>query len=259
MISAPSIRKHVNSDPEPGCGEAASPGPALWPGTRWMPEALRNVIAKRRCTLLLAASATVIWAAAAGDGLLAKTRIIEALELTRQSIFDGRWWTICTGPLLHVSFHHLIFDVLGLLIVGWIFEPMLRRGMMWIVLAINVAVAIAAFAIYPDLDSYCGLSALDQGLLAAGAVALAMSRNTRPALIIAGVLALKWFGELAFDQSSLGLVSSDASRYGEPVPWCHAVGGMAGALSAWVYTLSSSFRKSHRKHVRLPCLDRPNG
>lgn len=230
-----SNRTPVSSGPESGFGAAADLDSSLRAGTRSIRDAWLRAIAKRRCTLTVAASATAIWVAAAIAGLLAKTLNVEALELTRQSLFDGRWWTICTGPLLHVSFQHLIFDVLGLLIVGWIFEPMLKRGMMWIVLAINIAVAIAAFVIYPELDSYCGLSALDQGLLAAGAVALAMNRNTRPALIIAGVLALKWIGELAFEQSSLGLVSSDAARYGEPVPWCHAIGGIAGALSAWLW------------------------
>ena len=200
---------------------------------------MRSEIAQRPCTIIIALLA-VILSLGGGSGALAPS-----LQLTRDSLIEGRLWTILTGPLLHVSFRHLLFDVLGLLVVGWIFEPMLKRGMIWIVIAINIAVAIAAFAIYPGLQSYCGLSALDQGLLAAGAVALAMNRNARPALIIAGVLALKWIGELVFAQSSLGLISTDPALYGTPVPWCHAIGGIAGGLSAWLWIKSCEVTSRH--------------
>jgi hypothetical protein len=128
---------------------------------------------------------------------------------------------------------------------------MLKRRMIWIVMAINVAVAIAAFALYPDVNSYCGLSALDQGLLAAGAVALWLNRNTRPALIIATVLTLKWISELALGQSSLGLVTTDASRYGTPVPWCHVIGGLAGAASAWLCL--RHFHRARSRHNEVRC------
>lgn len=195
-------------------------------------DSMSDAVLRRPCTIIIALLAVIISIGEFGETLPT------SLQLTRQSLLDGRLWTILSGPLLHVSVQHLAFDVLGLLIVGWIFEPMLKRGMIFFVIPINVAVAIAAFAIYPDLQSYCGLSALDQGLLAAGAVALAMNRNTRPALIIASVLVLKWISELVFAQSSLGLISADPARYGTPVPWCHAIGGIAGALSAWLWVKS---------------------
>jgi rhomboid family GlyGly-CTERM serine protease len=171
---------------------------------------------------------------------------IASLELSRQSLSAGQVWTILTGPLLHVTFEHLLFDLLGLLIVGWIFEPMMRGGMAIIVLAINVAVAMAVFAIYPDVDSYRGLSSLDQGLLAAGAAALAWKRNWRAAAIIGIVLAAKWTFELLQGGPMMGFVSTDATRYGAPVPWTHAIGGLIGAASMLVWLGSADFRHRRR-------------
>jgi membrane associated rhomboid family serine protease len=159
------------------------------------------------------------------------------LQLSRASLQQGHLWTIVTGPLLHVSSAHVIFDVLGLLIVGWFVEPLLRSAFVPVSMAINVAVALGVFAIYPGIQVYCGLSALDQGLLAAGAITLALRREWRSAGIIAIVLAMKWTGELVVSDSLLGFFASsgaDPMKYGQPVPWCHAIGGVAGALSVLI-------------------------
>src|SRR5262245_38953182 len=179
----------------------------------------------------------------------------EMLELTRHGLRGGRLWTVFTGPLLHVSFEHLLFDVLGLLVVGCAFEPMFTRGFPILAPIVSVAVAIAAFAVYPDVAIYRGLSALDQGLLAGGAAALASHRRYRAALIIAAVLLIKWSGELVCVSSLMAWVSSDPAHYGESVPWCHAIGGLAGAAStaAWLKMAMRSAPAARPSRPGTPC------
>ena len=82
---------------------------------------IRSTIAQRPCTIIIALLAIVLSLGGFGATLAS------SLELTRDSLIEGRLWTILTGPLLHVSFQHLVFDVLGLLIVGWIFLSLRRE------------------------------------------------------------------------------------------------------------------------------------
>jgi rhomboid family GlyGly-CTERM serine protease len=154
------------------------------------------------------------------------------LALSREAPAHGHWWTLLTGALLHVSDLHVCMDVLGLLLVGCIFEPKFGRAWPWFVAIINVVVGLGALALYPHLPGYCGLSALDQGLLAAGVVALAFEHNWRAAMIIGGTLLAKWTFEISGGLPLMGTVTDDPLHYGLPVPWAHAIGGVTGALVA---------------------------
>ena len=97
---------------------------------------------------------------------------LTALELSSAAIARGNWWAVFTGHLLHLTVTHLVFCVVGLVVVGLVFEPLLGR--VYGVIAVLVAVAVASgFVVaHPDLPGYYGLSSLAQGLFVAGLVAL---------------------------------------------------------------------------------------
>ncbi len=174
------------------------------------------------------------------------------LALSRDALAHGRWWTLVTGSLLHVSDLHVRMDVLGLLMVGGIFEPRFGRAWPWLVASINIVVGLGALALYPHLPGYCGLSALDQGLLAAGVVALMFEQRWSAAAIIGGTLIAKWTFEVAGGLPLMGTMTNDPLQYGQSVPWAHAIGGATGALAA---TLVKLARVNRRAAARAPWRD----
>jgi membrane associated rhomboid family serine protease len=92
---------------------------------------------------------------------------LSALELSAGAMASGRWWTMFTGHLLHLSPTHLIFCVAGLLVAGYVFEPLFGRSYATITAAVAVAVGLAFVIAHAELSGYYGLSSLDQGLFVA--------------------------------------------------------------------------------------------
>jgi rhomboid family GlyGly-CTERM serine protease len=155
------------------------------------------------------------------------------LVLSRDALAAGAWWTIFTAPLLHLSGPHLLFDVLGLLFVGWMFEPPLRGRYVWIALSITLVVSATFLIAYPQLDSYYGLSSLDQGLFCAGLAALWRRGERVSAGLLLAALAAKWIAELGGGESVLGRLPFDEDAFGTAVPWTHIGGGLAGLFAGY--------------------------
>jgi rhomboid family GlyGly-CTERM serine protease len=186
--------------------------------------AARSWLARRKWTLVIALAAVALHWLPMVD--------VSWLALSREALAQGRWWTPLTGALLHVSDVHVCMDVLGLLLVGCIFEPRFGKAWPWLIAFTNIVVGVGVLALYRHLPGYCGLSALDQGLLAAGAVALIFEGNRRAASIIGVTLIAKWMFEILGGLPLMGAATDDPLQYGQPVPWAHAIGGIAGALAA---------------------------
>jgi len=185
---------------------------------------LARFVARCPLSCLIAAAALALHAVAAlGVGL-------DGLVLSREAIGAGRLWTIFTGPLLHLSGQHLLFDVAGLLVVGYVFEPLLRRAYGVAVAVISIAVGVTFLLAYPHLPAYYGLSSLDQGLFAAGLVALWRRGDRRIAGTLLVMLALKWAFELSGATSLMSAVAADPTAFGMPVPLTHVAGGVAGLI-----------------------------
>ena len=201
-----------------------------------------NAILARKWTLLIASLA----------GLLHVLPIDHALiALTRDNLAHGRLWTLLTGPLLHASTIHLTMDVLGLLVVGCVFEPLFKLSWLSLAAIINIAVGLGVLAAYSHIDGYCGLSALDQGLLAAGVIALLWRGDHLPAAIIGGTLIVKWTFEIIGGLPLMGTMAADPLDYGHSVPLAHAIGGAAAAMSAAMIRWRGATRRSAGHDVTL--------
>jgi rhomboid family GlyGly-CTERM serine protease len=205
---------------------------AIHPDSLTVGARLRSFITQRSVTLGVAAITLVL-------GILPFDHLI--LQLTPEALMHGRIWTMHTAPLLHVSFEHLLLDVLGLLVVGFVFEPMFGwRRWLAIIIAINLAVGLSIFTLYRHLHEFRGLSALDQGLLSAGALALWLRRDRAAGLVIAATLAIKWSLELTSGDSTADQFFGGATNFGQSVPWAHVIGGFAGAFAALISLGSSA-------------------
>ena len=125
---------------------------------------------------------------------------------------------------------HLGWNVLGILLVWWLFASEYRlREWLLILLGSTMAIAIGFLAFEPGLDWYVGFSGVLHGAMAAGLVAwLRTARDPLTACVcILFAAKLSWehvHGALPFTSATLSLpVVHQAHTYG-------AIGGLLVAL-----------------------------
>lgn len=165
----------------------------------------------------------------------------ELLVLDRQAVIDGELWRLISGHWVHSDGEHLVWNVAGLLVLGWLFEPLLQKRLLVVLLIGTVGVDLAIWHALPELELYCGLSGILNSLLAAGLCQ--MWRETRaPLVIVTGAGAVAKIAIETLSTTALFTQSTWPS-----VPPVHAAGFAAGIL--W-WMLSSSSR-SIRDDLRL--------
>jgi rhomboid family GlyGly-CTERM serine protease len=166
----------------------------------------------------------------------------ELLVLDRQAIVDGELWRLITGHWVHSDGEHLAWNVAGLLVLGWLFEPLLRTRLLAVLLAGTVGVDLAVWYALPDLERYCGLSGLLNTLLAAG-LCLMWKTTRAPLVILTGAGAVVKIAVETLSATALFTHSTWPS-----VPPIHAIGFAAGILWWMAFPVS----RSNRRELRLP-------
>lgn len=152
-----------------------------------------------------------------------------ALRYERAAVLAGEWWRLLSGHLVHLGVSHLVLNLAGLALIGWIFGPGLRAAAwLWMLLASVIALGAGFLLLSPQLNWYVGLSGVLHGLLLGAALLdRGFGRGLRLALVL-GVLAKlaweQWAGALPFTaEAAGGPVVVDAHLYG-------ALGGLAAGL-----------------------------
>ncbi len=143
------------------------------------------------------------------------------------SAFDvagGEIWRIITGHFVHADWEHLLWNGLGLAVLGALIEQH-SRTLLWTALGTGVAsVSILLLTPFSQLDYYCGLSGVLNTLLLA-ALWLEWQR-TRSWLIIAiacGAVA-KALIEVSLGTSIVTHISWP------PYAWSHVAGLIGGFM-----------------------------
>lgn len=161
----------------------------------------------------------------AGAGTLA------GLRYDRDAVLSGELWRLVTGHLVHADAIHLGWNLLGVLLVGFLFAREYTWRQWLVVLLVSTAATDLGFLLLePELEWYVGFSGVLHGLMAAGLVA--WLRTTRDWLtwVVAGLFAAKlawehFAGALPFTAGSLSLpVVHEAHTYG-------AIGGLVAGLA----------------------------
>lgn len=155
-----------------------------------------------------------------------------AWRYERSAVLDGEVWRIVTGQLVHLGTGHLLLNLAGLVMIGWVFGPGLRAARWLGVLAGSwVAIGIGFVWLEPQLAWYVGLSGLLHGLLL-GAAVLDHGLDARfRGVFIAGVIGKlgweQWAGALPFTaEAAGGPVVVDAHLYG-------GIGGLLAGILLW--------------------------
>jgi rhomboid family GlyGly-CTERM serine protease len=160
----------------------------------------------------------------------------DAFALEGRAVVSGELWRVVTGHAVHATPYHLLWNVGPLVLLGLLFEPVLR-GRLWTVLGVSaLTVGVGMLALAPEVVVYCGLSGVLNGLLLGGA--LLTIRKDRAAGSVAGAglmtiaIALT-LGKIVFEAAFGHAIFTDVGALGgEPVPLAHALGALGGLIGA---------------------------
>lgn len=151
----------------------------------------------------------------------------EAWRLERALVFVEPW-RLVTGHLVHVGWAHLLMNLAGAALVGFLVGHAFTAGQWaWVMLGCVAGIDLGLLAFSPGIAWYAGFSGVLHGLVAAGAVA-SFARAPGTALALLAGLGVK----LALEQQAAGLAGT-AQLIGAPVVVdAHLYGALAGLAGA---------------------------
>jgi rhomboid protease GluP len=86
----------------------------------------------------------------------------------RKLVFEhGQWWRIFTAPLMHGSVSHLVSNALGLLLAGWLLEPLIGRAWYIAIFTVGAVAGSIGSLLASDAIVSIGASGAIMALLAA--------------------------------------------------------------------------------------------
>jgi len=157
---------------------------------------------------------------------------LPVLRYERSAVLAGEAWRLVTGHLVHADLVHLGWNVLGVLIVAFLFARDYSWRQWLVILGVSTATTDLGFLLLePQLEWYVGFSGVLHGLMAAGLVVWLRTSRDVITWIVTGLFAAKlawehFAGPLPFTAASLELpVVHEAHTYG-------AIGG--GLAGLWL-------------------------
>jgi rhomboid family GlyGly-CTERM serine protease len=134
------------------------------------------------------------WALLLALGLLALLALTgEAgqaqLRYERAALLNGDWWRLVTAHLVHLGPRHLVFNLVGLALLGLLFgrEYSLERWLSIVLLAM-ATVDAGLWFLRPQVAWYAGASGVLHGIWAAGACAQLRRSRWLSALPLAALI-----------------------------------------------------------------------
>lgn len=155
---------------------------------------------------------------------------LPVLRYERSAVLAGEAWRLLTGHLVHADLVHLGWNVLGVVIVAFLFARDYSWRQWLVILLVSTATTDLGFLLLePQLEWYVGFSGVLHGLMAAGLVGWLRTSRDAVTWIVTGLFAAKlawehFAGPLPFTAASLDLpVVHEAHTYG-------AIGGALAGL-----------------------------
>ncbi len=146
----------------------------------------------------------------------------ESLIFDRQAIAAGEFWRLITGHFVHCDFEHVMLNLLGLWGMILIFDSLSAKTIWISLVAGMVFVDVWIWFKMPELVYYCGLSGIENSLLAVGIGSV--WQNRQPGLaIISGLLSV---AKIIYEITSKTALFSHVAW--QSVPQAHAAGFAAG-------------------------------
>ena len=154
----------------------------------------------------------------------------DLLVYDRAGIQAGQWWRAATGHLVHLDAHHLAYNIIAWIALGFLYETSHFGGSGKLALGVfglgGMVVTAALFLGMPATLRYCGLSAILNALFAAITIGLWRETGQRYWLAALGLDAAKIIWE-----ATSGPIFSTGLAW-PPVVGAHLAGFAAGCALA---------------------------
>lgn len=170
--------------------------------------------------------------------LIAAGGLADRFQWDRSAAGGRAAWQLLSCHLTHWSGEHLLWDVLALLILGYLCEARSRAATIACLLASAVTIGLGVQLLLPEMAFYRGLSGVDSallGLLVTMWLGDAITQRNWRAAVLPVATFLLFATKLAIELTTGSAVFVHTSQM-VPVPLAHAIGlgcGMAvGVVSA---------------------------
>lgn len=174
----------------------------------------------QRTALALTIALISITAQFVGDGATA------LLRFDRHLILAGEGWRLLTGNLAHLGWNHLLLNVAGLALIGWLVGAALSPVRWLVVFVVSSLCVTAGLLLWnPELRWYVGLSGTLHGLLLAGLLAGVDEADRIQWLLLAGI-----FAKLGWEQGWGPSASTETLVGGNVIVDAHLYGAVGGAV-----------------------------
>jgi len=165
-----------------------------------------------------------------------------SLYFSATGIQRGEIWRIVSGHLMHADLQHLLWNCLGLLVLGTLLESRSRLVLLAALGAGIVFVSGLLLTPYPQLEYYCGLSGvLNTLLLVALWFEWRLTRSWAIVLITCCSIA-KVIVEVSQGISIVTQISWP------PYAWSHVAGLFGGLCVIWILAKTRPVKPLVRQH-----------
>ena len=160
------------------------------------------------------------------------------LRFDRAALVAGEAWRLVTANFIHLGWNHLILNVAGFLLIGWLFADEVSSAV-WLVvlLACCLAASLGLYWWTPDVYWVVGMSGALHGLFVFGALSWLKHSDRMAWGLLAGVT-----GKLLWEQTMGAMPFSEGVVGGAVVTDAHLWGALGGLITGIAYRLWYRFR-----------------
>jgi membrane associated rhomboid family serine protease len=133
-----------------------------------------SVAGEPRATYVLMGICVVVFLGEmlSGGGIGGTGELFQDGAVSRIEVQDGQWWRIVTAAFLHDGLIHLLFNMLGLYILGSILEPAVGTVRFVVICAVSLLMGSFGALLQEDIGRTVGASGIVFGLMGATAIVL---------------------------------------------------------------------------------------
>lgn len=177
----------------------------------------------------------------------------DAIELFRYEntiIKTGEWWRLLTGHFFHLSWSHLLLNLIGMWVIIYIFHPIMKPILLLAsVFSLAIGTSLGLLLFRPDVGWYVGLSGLLHGFIIVGAIVNFRSRPRFATLILSCVSVKLVWEQFFVDANAINFLIGGRIIYD-----AHSYGAISGIILTFLFSFISYLNRYIKCHINASML-----